>query len=237
MQRAIQKGSKTVAITNVLGSTLYRMADHKLLLNAGPEKAVASTKAYIAKLSALLMLSYAIIGEVKKAQELLLGAAKEVERIAKEMNQYRKLAEKLSKSESIYVLGRGLSYPSSLEGALKIKEVSYIHAEGLAGGELKHGSIALISKGTPVIVFAPNDETQEAILSNAMEVKARGGFIIGISNKKRDVFDHFIEVADLKEATLIAQIIPLQLLAYFLAVSKKFDPDKPRNLAKSVTVK
>jgi glucosamine--fructose-6-phosphate aminotransferase (isomerizing) len=130
-----------------------------------------------------------------------------------------------------------MSFPTALEAALKIKEVSYIHTEGLAGGELKHGPIALISQGTPCIVFAPKDDTYEAMLSNAMEIKARGGIIIGVSEKREDVFDHWICVKDAKDATLITQIVPIQYLSYKLALIKGNDPDKPRNLAKSVTVK
>jgi glucosamine--fructose-6-phosphate aminotransferase (isomerizing) len=121
-----------------------------------------------------------------------------------------------------------------MEAALKIKEVSYVHTEGLAGGELKHGTIALISKGVPCLVFAPADETYEAIISNATEIKARGGVISGIGSKKGDIFDYFIEVKDIPYASIITHSIPAQLLAYFMALEKGYDPDKPRNLAKSV---
>lgn len=235
--RAKEKGATTVALTNVLGSTLYRMSDYKMLLNAGPEKAVASTKAYIAKISALLLLVYSITGNLEEGKKILMGTADEIDDILKKTEEIKKLAQLVSNSSDIYVLGRGISYPSALEAALKIKEVSYIHSEGLAGGELKHGSIALISKGTPCFVFAPNDETYEAILSNAAEIKARGGTVIGISHKNASVFDHFIQVSDTKEGSIISQIVPMQILAYYLAVIKKYDPDKPRNLAKSVTVK
>lgn len=235
--RAIKKGSNTVAITNVLGSSLYRMTKEKMLLGAGPEKAVASTKAYIAKLTILLMTAYVTVGRTNEIGTLLKETSKEIERILTQIKKIKELSEILKKHENIYLIGRGLSYPSALEGALKIKEVSYSHSEGFAGGELKHGPIALISKGTPVIVFAPNDETYDAIISNAMEIKARGGYIIGISFKNSGVFDDYIEVKDLKEASVIAQIVPIQLLAYYLAVLKGLDPDKPRNLAKSVTVR
>lgn len=239
LTRAKQKGSKIFAVVNSLGSTIYRMADKKLLLGAGPEKAVASTKAYIAKLSVLLMLSYAMVRKTAAAQKLLLSAAVEIERLLSDENtqQMKDLADILSEKQHMFTVGRGVSYATALEAALKIKEVSYIHTEGLAGGELKHGTIALIEKGTPCIVFAPSDETYEAILSNAMEIKARGGLIIGVSPRKADVFDHWIEVKDVGEGSLLTQIVPAQLLAYYLAVKKGFDPDKPRNLAKSVTVK
>ncbi|OGH19346.1 MAG: glutamine--fructose-6-phosphate aminotransferase [Candidatus Levybacteria bacterium RIFCSPHIGHO2_01_FULL_40_15b] len=239
LNRAKQKGAKIAVLTNVLGSTIYRMSDFKMLLSAGPEKAVASTKAYIAKLTILLMLSFSMIGKIDRAKDLLLAAADEIDRLIsdKSIEEIKALAKLLSNSEHVYTIGRGASYPTALEAALKIKEVSYIHTEGLAGGELKHGTIALIEKGTPVIVFAPNDETFEAIISNATEIKSRGGVIIGVGSENSAVFDHFIEVKDLSEASIIAQVVPAQLLAYYLTLEKKYDPDKPRNLAKSVTVK
>ncbi|MEN9407038.1 MAG: hypothetical protein RLZZ455_254 [Candidatus Parcubacteria bacterium] len=235
----LQKGSQIVAIVNALGSTIYRMADKKLLLGAGPEKAVASTKAYSAKLSVLLLLSYSMIEKTSSAQQQLLEAATEIDRLTSDaqLQNIERLAEMLHMKQHMFTVGRGVSYATALEAALKIKEVSYIHTEGLAGGELKHGTIALIEKGTPCIVFAPQDETYEAILSNAMEIKARGGLIIGISPKKAEVFDHWIEVKETGDAAILTQIVPAQLLAYYLAVKKGFDPDKPRNLAKSVTVK
>ncbi len=239
LQRAKEKGTKIVAMVNNLGSTIYRMSDHKILLNAGPELAVASTKAYIAKLTLLLLLVSTLSGQQKRIQNLLLKSAEEIKRLLSNNSkeEIRKIAQFLANKEHIYTIGRGVSYPTALEAALKIKEVSYIHTEGLAGGELKHGTIALISEGTPCIVFAPLDETHGAIISNATEIKARGGVIIGISPKKSTVFDYWIEVQDLQEATILAQIVPAQLLAYFLALEKNVDPDKPRNLAKSVTVK
>ncbi len=239
LQRAKKKGSKIIAITNVKGSTIYRMSDEKMLLGAGSEKAVASTKVYLAKLSILLMLSYAMKGEVAKGKELVEKGAREIRRILGEesLENIKKVASFLNSKEHIFIIGRGTSYPSALEMALKIREVSYLHAEGLAGGELKHGPIALISKGTPVVVFAPNDETYGAIISNAMEIKARGGVMIGISHKNNDVFDYFIEVKDIEDGSYIAQILPAQLISYYLALFKNYDPDKPRNLAKSVTVK
>lgn len=239
LNRARGKGAKIIGITNTLGSTIYRMADKKILLSAGPEKAVASTKAYIAKLSILVYLSYVLSNASFNIKKLLLETADETERLLdkKNLREIKKLADLMATKEHIYAIGRGASYPTALEAALKIKEVSYIHTEGLAGGELKHGTIALIEKGTPAIVFAPLDDTYEAIISNATEIKSRGGYIIGISPKNSSVFDYWIELKDLGSATIISQIVPAQLLAYFLAVKKGFDPDKPRNLAKSVTVK
>ena len=120
---------------------------------------------------------------------------------------------------------------------MKIKEISYIHAEGLAAGELKHGPLALITRGTPCIAFVPNDETYEANLAGAMEMKARGGYIIGVSHTPNKVFDYYIPVPDAQEATIMPNVVVAQLLAYYLTIAKKLDPDMPRNLAKSVTVK
>ena len=238
LSHAQKKGSKIIAITNMLGSTIYRMANHKLLLGAGPEKAVPSTKAYIAKISALSILAYALSGKLNTGKKILRESAKEIKRLLSEksLNQIKNISNLLVKNEHIYVIGRGASYATALEGALKIKEVSYIHTEGLSGGELKHGTIALISKGTPAIIIAPLDETYDAIISNAIEIKSRGGLIIGISGKFNPAFDLWIQVKE-TGAPLLTHIIPMQLLAYYLAVLKNLDPDSPRNLAKSVTVK
>ncbi|OGY23542.1 MAG: glutamine--fructose-6-phosphate aminotransferase [Candidatus Woykebacteria bacterium RBG_13_40_7b] len=237
--RAKKKGAKIAAIVNVLGSTLYREADFNLLLPAGPEKAVVATKSLTAMIATLIQIAFTLVGKEESAKKLLLAAAKNVENIlqGKELEKIKKLAKFLKDKEHVYIIGRGISYPSALEATLKLKEASYVHAEGFAGGELKHGVIALISKGTPCIVFAPKDETYEAIISNAAEVKARGGYIIGISPKNNEVFDFWITTADLAEATMLSQIVIAQLLAYFIAIGKGLDPDKPRNLAKSVTVR
>lgn len=240
VQKAKQKGCQTAALVNVLGSTLYRQADHKILLGAGQEKAVIATKSFMAMFAVLLMTAYTLVDKQNDASELLLGAAEDIQSILDDgqLEKIQKLSKKLAAKEHIYIIGRGLSYATSLEASLKIKETSYIHAEGFAGGELKHGVIALIEKDTPCIVFAPNDETYEEIISNAQEVKARGGYIIGVGSINNQVFDQFFQTADLKEATLLPQILIIQLLAYFLALAKGIeDPDKPRNLAKSVTVK
>ncbi len=235
--KAREKGSTIVAMVNTQGSTIYRMSDKKLLLGAGIEQAVASTKAFTAKASILLMLAFALKGNINPATKQLLKAADEIERILKQEKKLDPIINLLSKSEHIYIIGRGVSFPTSLEASLKIKEVSYIHTEGLAGGELKHGALALISKGVPCIVIAPKDETYDSIVSNATEIKTRGGIVIGISHKNHEVFEHWIEVKDCEDATAIAQIVPVQLISYYLALKKGFDPDKPRNLAKSVTVK
>jgi glutamine---fructose-6-phosphate transaminase (isomerizing) len=238
--RAKGKGAKIAAVVNVLGSTLFRMADEKILLQAGVEKSVVATKSYISMISILLMSAYAAIDKTSEAQELLKKAALDVVEILRPETTdiIKKIAKALKNKQHLYVLGRGLSYSTALETTLKLKEASYIHAEGFAGGELKHGVMALIEKGTPCIVIAPNDETYHEIISNAQEVKARGARIIGIGPIENQVFDDFIQTADLGPATMISQVVVAQLLSYYLALERgNKDPDKPRNLAKSVTVK
>ncbi|HSW47666.1 MAG TPA: glutamine--fructose-6-phosphate transaminase (isomerizing) [Candidatus Saccharimonadales bacterium] len=240
VNRAHLKGAKIACLVNVLGSTLYRQSDYKILLGAGIEKAVVATKSFMSMISVLLLTAYTLSDNQTEGAELLKKAAKNVKAIlqSKQIESIKKLAKELKKSEHIYLLGRGLSYATALEAALKIKETSCVHAEGFAGGELKHGVIALIEKGTPCFVFAPNDETYEEIISNAQEVKARGAFIIGVGPKNNNVFDRFFETDDIKEATIIPQVLISQLFAYYLALERGIeDPDKPRNLAKSVTVK
>ena len=239
VKKAKAKGAKIFALVNVLGSTLYREADYKMLIGAGPEKAVASTKALTGKLAHLTLLSYAMAGKSREGQKVVMMAAKSIRDILTKKNiaLVKKLARLLKTTEHMYVIGRGLSYPASLEAAIKIKEIAYIHAEGLAAGELKHGPLALIEKGSPCIAYLPNDETYGANLAGAMEVKARGGFIIGVSYKPHEVFDYYLPVTDAREATIIPNIIDIQLLAYYLTIERGFDPDMPRNLAKSVTVK
>ena len=239
VKKAKTKGARVIALVNVFGSSLYRLSDEPILIGAGPEKAVASTKAFVGILSHLVLRSFALAGEAKKGQKLLHQAAKSVDDVLGEasVKRLKALAAALKDTDHIYVIGRGLSYPASLETALKIKEISYIHAEGMAAGELKHGPLALVTQGTPCIAFLPNDETYGANLAGAMEMGARGGMIVGISYKPHEIFDHFIPVLDAGEATIIPNVVVGQLLAYYLTIEKGLDPDMPRNLAKSVTVK
>jgi glucosamine--fructose-6-phosphate aminotransferase (isomerizing) len=236
---AKDKGAKVFALVNSFGSSLYRQADYKMLVGAGPEKSVASTKDVTAKLAHLILLSYALAGKTQDGRTVVNRGAVSAEKVLKPKNManIKKLAKKLKNSRHIYVIGRGLSYPASLETAMKIKEISYVHAEGMAAGELKHGPLALVEKGTPCIVFIPADETYGASLAGAMEMKARGGYVIGISSKKHELFDYYLPVEDAFEATIIPNIITGQILAYYLTMECGLDPDKPRNLAKSVTVK
>lgn len=237
IRAAQKKQAKILAISNALESSLYRLADHNLLLGAGPEKAVASTKAYTAKIAFLYLIAHVLGGSWDEGQSNLKKAIQEVQKLLAHQEKIRELAESIKHQGHIFVLGRGVSYAAALESSLKIKEVSYIHAEGFAAAELKHGVIALIEKGTPVIIFNPEDETYEDTLSSAYEVKARGAHIIGISSKKDAIYDTFIEIGNAGDATLIPHVVVAQLLGYYLSILKGYDPDKPRNLAKSVTVK
>lgn len=237
---AKKQGAKINAVVNVVGSTLTRNAHYYLPLRVGPEKAVLSTKAFTGQVALFYLLAFALMGRYQDGLKELIKASDAIDILLKNKlfnHNIKRIIDKIYKKNDLYIIGRGLSYPIALEAAHKIKEASYIHAEGFAGGEPKHCEISLISKGTPCIIYAPNDETRTAILSNAMEFKARGGLIIGISPQKESVFDLWIKVPDLGVLTSLANIIPAQLMAYYLAIKRGCDPDKPRNLAKSVTVK
>jgi len=235
---AKEKGSKVISIVNVKGSSLYRNSDKSLLMRSGPEISVLSTKTYTSQLAIFLLLAYTLAGKYEEGKRKLRYLWNIIYNLTSETmrNYIKSLAEKLKNVQHIFLIGRGLQYPTALEAALKIKEVAYIHAEGFAGGELKHGPIALIEKNTPCIVFV-SEENKEEILSNAMEVKSRGGYIIGVASEKYPPIDFLIKVPEVEEANTICQIIPIQILSYQLALLRGFDPDKPRNLAKSVTVK
>lgn len=236
---AKEKGVKVVSIVNVESSTMARLSDIVLPIKAGPEKAVASTKATTSQIAILTLLAYACDGGIDLGKQLLINTASQINDMLNPRyeDHILKISEKIKEHESLYIIGRGANYPIALEAAIKLQEVSYIHAEGFAGGELKHGPIALISAGTPVIALVANDETKKEILSNAMEVKSRGAHVIGISPENHEVFDEWIRVPDTGAASPIVNIIPIQIMAYQLAVLRKNDPDMPRNLAKSVTVK
>lgn len=231
--------AKVLSLVNVMGSSLMRASDSSILTKAGPEICVLSTKAYVSQQAMFVMLSAELKGRLDQGKKALNVAKGDIEKVLSKssLKEIQKLAKKLAKVDNIYALGRGTNYPNALEACLKIKEVSYIHAEGFAGGDLKHGPIALIEKGVPVLVFVADDESEKEIISNAMEVKARGAEVIGIAHKNNQVFDQFLKVSPNGFYTPLASIVYPQLLAYYIALEKKLDPDKPRNLAKSVTVK
>ncbi|MBT3495989.1 MAG: glutamine--fructose-6-phosphate transaminase (isomerizing), partial [Candidatus Marinimicrobia bacterium] len=245
--KAKEEGALTLGICNVVGSSISRETDCGIYTHAGPEIGVASTKAFTAQVSVLYMLAlylgrkngYSKADGVKLAHALhdLGGRVKEILNITDEI---RKIAEEMVDVENCLYLGRGTNFPVALEGALKLKEISYIHAEGYPAAEMKHGPIALIDEKMPVIFLAPHDKTYEKVLSNIQEVKARKGKIITVTDKNtpelQALSDHVIEISVSHPRTFpILATIPLQLLAYHLAVLRGCDVDMPRNLAKSVT--
>jgi len=233
------KGVFIVSVVNMPASTLMNMADIAYPLNVGAEIGVASTKA----LTGHMLFGMALVSYLENKN---FSFKKEVEDFSKQladwfgnekiMNDIKKIAKLFNQKKDLYILGRGQLLASALEFALKIKEVSYLHAEGFSAGELKHGVIALIERETPVICLL-NKENRENMLSSAHEVKARGAKVIGIATKDEEIFDLFIELPQAEKFTNLSSIIVAQLLTYEIALIKKLDPDKPRNLAKSVTVK
>jgi len=249
LKEAKRLGAKTIAVTNVVGSSISREADQVLYTWAGPEIAVASTKAYTTQLISMAMLAIYMGGlrdtiSAERTQELIEGLRNlpsQVQHILEDVEPIKTFAQQYGFNEDVFFIGRSLDYAVALEGALKLKEISYIHAEAYAAGELKHGTLALIIEGVPVIALATQKDVYEKTLSNIKEVKARDAVVIGIAQEGDDQIkkyvDHtiFIPQADKYLAPILA-VIPLQLLAYYAAVTRGCDVDKPRNLAKSVTV-
>jgi glutamine---fructose-6-phosphate transaminase (isomerizing) len=238
MKIVLNKGGNVISLVNVMGSSIMRKSTYSVLLNAGPEVSVCSTKATTAQITLMILLAYSSAGRYAEGLQLLQKVARDIKTMLVDsyLGMIKGLAQELNSRQNIYIIGRGINYPMALEAAIKLQEVSYIHAEGFAGGELKHGPIALIEQGTPCIVLVANDETKHHILSNAMEIKSRGGYIIGIAPENNEVFNVHIAVPDSGIASPIVNIIPIQLLAYYLAVLRGNDVDRPRNLAKSVVV-
>ena len=249
MKLAKSKGATTLAITNVLGSTISREADMVLYTLAGPEISVASTKAYTAQVTLFYLLAL-YFGEQKskvsksdydKALDIVYKLSEKVKRAIEEKEEIKRVANYFKDKNSAFYIGRGIDDKCAREGSLKLKEISYIHSESFPAGELKHGTIALVEEGTPIIVVATQEDMIEKIVSNIKEVKARGAYVITITKEKyknmADVSDEIITIEDIEDilAPTVANI-SLQLLAYYTAVERGLDVDKPRNLAKSVTV-
>ncbi|MCR4284610.1 MAG: glutamine--fructose-6-phosphate transaminase (isomerizing) [archaeon] len=237
---AKRKGCKIISILNNPGSSMERISDYTFPINAGPEKAVASTKATTSQIAVVILLAYACIENIKEADRILLDLSGKVNDMLNPRYEAHigYVAKQVYKNKDIFIIGRGINYPLAIESAIKLMEVSYIHAQGFAGGELKHGPIALIEKGTPVIALIAEDKTKEEILSNAMEVKSRGAIIIGVSPEKNEIFDYWIKTPKVDEvASVIANLIPIQLLSYNIGILRGYNVDYPRNLAKSVTVR
>ena len=248
IKKAKEKGGLTLGICNVVGSSITRITDCGVYTHAGPEIGVASTKAFTAQVTVLSMLAL-LLGRKKgmskqqgmKLSTALANVGKDVKTILSDTKVIEKIAWEYEKVDNFLYLGRGVNFPVALEGALKLKEISYIHAEGYPAAEMKHGPIALIDEKMPVLFIVPHDQTYEKVLSNIQEVQARKGRIIILTDKKskelEKLSDHIIEIPQSHSRVFpILATIPLQLLAYHLAVIRGGDVDMPRNLAKSVTV-
>ncbi|BCV24378.1 glutamine--fructose-6-phosphate transaminase (isomerizing) [Gelria sp. Kuro-4] len=249
LREAKQVGSRILAITNVVGSSVAREADDIIYTWAGPEIAVASTKAYTTQVLALVLLAVRFglargTLSAEKAEEITAALRllpDQVQEILEQAPAIKALAEKVSESEHAFFIGRSIDYGVAMEGALKLKEISYLHAEAYAAGELKHGTLALITRGVPVIALATQPDIYEKMLSNIQEVKAREGHVIAVAHEgdrgiTRLADEVFYIPRTVKPASAVLTVIPLQLLAYYAAVARGCDVDKPRNLAKSVTV-
>jgi glucosamine--fructose-6-phosphate aminotransferase (isomerizing) len=234
---AKEKGLKVISVVNSLASSLERISDMSLGLYCGTEIGVAATKSFTSQLSVF----YKIVELISKKS--IVFDAEKISKLISEILDSEptiiNLAKHMKNITDVYILGRGIHYPIAKEGALKIKELSYVHAEGFPTGELKHGPLALMDESSYVIAINPEDETYQNNLSNIQEVKARGAKIIGISNKFDDAYDHWIKIPKIEQDIIypLIETIPFQLLAYHLSLERGEDPDYPRNLAKCVTVK
>ncbi len=242
LERGKKSGAKILAMTNVESSSIARLADVHLPIQAGPEKAVASTKATTAQIALLLLCAYADSSTVNDFEKCLNRGRNILRSTAGNINDLlnpryesyvKAVAEKIVQHDNLFIIGRGALYPIALEAAIKIQEVSYIHAQGFPAGEIKHGPIALIEAGTPCLVLGNDTE----IIANATELKSRGAMIIGIADKDHELFDEWLKAPNCEEGQAIATLIPVQILSYHLAILRGLNPDMPRNLAKSVTVK
>ena len=233
---AKESNAKILSIVNLLNSSLSQQSSLAIGLNCGPEIGVAATKSFTSQLAILYKITDQLCNGCVNPDWKKVSDA--ISHVLSNNLKIKELAKNLKEITDIYVLGRGIHLPIAREAALKLKELSYIHAEGIPGGELKHGPLALMDSNVYVIIINPSDSTYNDTLNSANEIKARGAKIIGISDKKNDVYDHWIEIPSVDEALYpIVEIVPIQLLAYYSALEKKTDPDYPRNLAKSVTVK
>ncbi|MDH3198360.1 MAG: glutamine--fructose-6-phosphate transaminase (isomerizing), partial [Candidatus Krumholzibacteria bacterium] len=248
MREAKRRGSRVLGISNVVGSTIARESDGGVYIHAGPEIGVASTKAFTSQVTVLSLLAL-LLGRLRvmskrEGQEQIAHLQRlpdQVRAILAKDDQILSIAQAYCNDTNFLYLGRGANFPVALEGALKLKEISYIHAEGYPAAEMKHGPIALIDKNMPVVVICPRDNAYQKIVGNIQEVKARKGRLVVICNEGdtevAKMADHVIEIPTTLDFLYpILTVIPLQLLAYHIAVLRKCDVDQPRNLAKSVTV-
>jgi glucosamine--fructose-6-phosphate aminotransferase (isomerizing) len=249
LREARAHGATVVGIVNVVGSTIARESDGGVYIHAGPEIGVASTKAFTSQLAVLSLITLMLgraRGIIDREQGQLIirelqALPEKVERIFTQDQILREIADEFQSTKNFLYLGRGYNFPVALEGALKLKEISYIHAEGYPAAEMKHGPIALIDENMPVVFITPRDGTYEKVLNNIQEVKARKGRIIAVADEDDDQINGLVDFVirvphTLDFLTPILTIVPLQLLAYYIAIQRGCDVDQPRNLAKSVTV-
>ena len=248
MREAKARGARTYGIVNVVGSTIARESDGGIYVHAGPEIGVASTKAFTSQIIALLLFTLKLarlrtlsMVDGKGIIEEMQALPAKIKTILDRADEIEKIAEEFKSSQNFLYLGRGYSFPTALEGALKLKEISYIHAEGYPAAEMKHGPIALIDEKMPVVFITPHDSVFDKVVSNVQEVKARGGRVIAITTRDEDALegklDYEFRIPETKDMlTPVLASVPLQLLAYYIAVKRGTNVDQPRNLAKSVTV-
>ncbi|MFA7362230.1 MAG: SIS domain-containing protein, partial [Candidatus Kapaibacterium sp.] len=249
LKEAKKKGALCLGVCNVVGSSIARESHAGVYIHAGPEIGVASTKAFTCQVMSLALITM-MLSEAKKtlSRESLIEIAAELKKIPAKISQmiaikdeFRKVADAFKNSDNFLYLGRGYNFPVALEGALKLKEISYIHAEGYPAAEMKHGPIALIDENMPVVFIAPQDRTYDKIISNIEEVKARKGKIIALASDGDENINSYADYVLRVPKTLalfapIINVIPLQFLSYYIAAARGCNVDQPRNLAKSVTV-
>jgi glutamine---fructose-6-phosphate transaminase (isomerizing) len=248
MREAKSRGARTYGIVNVVGSTIARESDGGIYVHAGPEIGVASTKAFTSQVIALLLFTLKLarlrnlsMVDGKEIIEEMLRLPAKIQKVLDRAPEIEKIAEEFKNAQNFLYLGRGYSFPTALEGALKLKEISYIHAEGYPAAEMKHGPIALIDEKMPVVFVTPHDAVFDKVVSNVQEVKARGGRVIAITTREEEslagLLDYEFRIPQTKDMlTPVLASVPLQLLAYYIAVKRGANVDQPRNLAKSVTV-
>jgi glutamine---fructose-6-phosphate transaminase (isomerizing) len=238
VKKAKPVGSKIISIVNVPTSSLARLSDISVHMNCGPEIGVAATKSFTSQLTILYAIIDELSGGVIGLEDQRYRLRNAVKELIERQSVIKQITDEIKDMKDIYVLGRSIHYPIALEGALKIKELSYVHAEGIPAGELKHGPLALIDKNSCILVLNPNDSTFDDVKANAHEIKSRGAMLIGIGSSPSDVYDLFIAIPEIDEVLYpLLEVIPFQMIAYYLALEKNANPDYPRNLAKSVTVK
>ena len=240
LEVAKQKGIKIASYVNMAGSTMTRMSDYQFMAQAGPEICVMSTKVFVSQISWGYLVAKAVAGKYGEGKHNLEALAKSTESYLRDKKTHttlKKLATTLKDVDDIFLLGKGQNFQIMREGMVKLIEGTYKHAHAIPAGDLKHYAITLIEKNVPVIVGSSLDESFQDTMNAASEVKARGAYVIGLSSKAHQSFDSFIQIPETGETSAIMQVVPLQLLSYYLTVLLGNNVDKPRNIAKSVTVK